>query len=373
MRASPLLTASCLWRMEYYTDREAAALEMESFTARDAGTLEYPVGTPSKKRHKQTPREFRLWGRLNCQRVSCIDFGASVDNNCLSIITSFLTLVEARSAQPVSHAWGRRLQPHSWCESLGVIVRDTQDPMKLFATANVRLRSLELRPQTWSQMERIAVQGVVTASNIPSLRSLLIAKPYESLDYSPLSRLMSLEQLTVTMIDVEIRPVRDATHFLGLRELVGLSALRKLDLTECDGLSTIDYQQVAMLTQLKELVLVGCNSLSKVPTGLQLLMGLTRLDTLHISSTGLKGQQLHALRLFPRLTWLDFSEEIIAINEFTQLVAIPLLHVLRVAPPSNFVPDLERALRGYEHGLAMFRLQRPTVQVCTVQHAYYMP
>ena len=325
---------------------------------------------------KRTPREYRTWLMHNCTFTSHVDFIIQLGRDCTDHVTAYLSLIEARCAKGVSTGWSRTLQPHDCCEALGVFLRSTGDLMRLFDPVPKRIRALELRPCTIRQQLRVSSSGTLIAAMVPSLRSLVIAKPRDNIDLSPLTALVHLEYLAVHSMSTSLYGPRHTGYLSGLSQLSCLSNLQKLDLTECDHLSEESFQNLGLLTQLRELVLVGCRSLKATTAGLQALSGLTRLETLHLGDTWLKGEQLFPLRRFPALTWLDLSEQPIGLGEFIALGAVPLLRVLRVAPPAvtDSVNDwYEAALQQFTVGLVWFRANRSSVQVYNVQFYLGLP
>jgi len=174
------------------------------------------------------------------------------------------------------------------------------------------------------------------------------------MDLSLLTTLVNLEYLAVVNFRAWTTS-RPFPHLVGIHTLSCLPTLQKLDLTGCFGLSMDEFKSIGKLTQLRELVLVGCHSLPLFECALHSLKGLTLLKKLHLRDTWLIGKQLSPLRLLPSLTWLDMSDNKLTGDEFRELAQIPALQVLRI-DKCDYFPNM----------VDWFRKVRPCVNLDTV-------
>ena len=82
-----------------------------------------------------------------------------LSTNCLSLVVSYLTIIEARRSKSVKRTWYQMIAPHEWCVALGVPVTAARDAHKLLVPLPLRLRKLELRPLCSLEQRRMTTHG----------------------------------------------------------------------------------------------------------------------------------------------------------------------------------------------------------------------
>jgi hypothetical protein len=282
---------------------------------------------------------------------------------CMEIITSYLSLVDARVARGTSARWAKIIKPAKWCQGLGLCLQNKKDFNLLLPTPE-RLLTLDVSPYRMQDKRRMMLIAAEEASKVKSLKKIVFRRFTRSsysdfvIDLLPLGKLTQLEDLSLL----------DFGRFLGLRmftpmKIPMMPTLLRLDLTESNLQVENLVELLSPLTELRELKLEGCSN-AKEHVVLQTIVRMVNLQKLNMSEIGLRpaALQLEGLGQQPSITWLDLTDNKVGRHDLEVISRLPSLQRLRLG--SNW--SCKDVTLG---GLQWFETARPDVNVQLQAHS----
>jgi hypothetical protein len=281
---------------------------------------------------------------------------------CMEVITSYLSLVDARVARGTSARWAKIIKPAKWCRGLGLYLTRKKDCNILLPTPK-RLLTLEVWPHSIKDRRQIIPIAAEEASKVKSLKKIVFrnfTRTYADLvlDLLPLGKLTQLEDLSLLDFGRLLGP-----RWFAPMKIPIMPTLLRLDLTESNLPVENLVELLSPLTELRELKLEGCSN-AKEHVVLQTIVRMVNLQKLNMSEIGLRpaALQLEGLGQQPSITWLDLTDNKVGRHDLEVISRLPSLQRLRLG--SNW--SCKDVTLG---GLQWFETARPDVNVQLQAHS----